>query len=124
MNGKKLNEVGLSNVRLAEDASWALYGGWDLAEIVEVEADRLKYQVRSGEISINELRAGVIWANALDKEAVESHGADLTHGDQRKERTVRRLMHSAGRSALEDLKNKRRRIIAQVACKQAQNLVQ
>lgn len=124
MNGIKLTEVGLSDVRWAEEACWAVYGDWDLAEVAEEEADQLRRQVLMGAISIDELRAGVTWVNALDKEAVEMYGSDLTQGEQRAERTARRLMHMAGRAALEDLKNNRRRLIAQVACKQAQNLVQ
>ena len=76
------------------------------------EAEKLKCQVMSGAITIDELRGGVCWANALEKEAVEMYCADLSIGDQIQERVARRLMHLAGATALKGLRSRRLRTIA------------
>ena len=114
MKEGQLIEVALAEVRWADDAQWALYGDWDLSQIAEEEAENLRQQVISGALNINDLRAGVAWANALDREAFEQYGSDLRTGDQVAERTARRLMHLAGRSALNGLRNSRLRTLAQV----------
>jgi hypothetical protein len=111
-NKTKLVEVGLEDRRWAEDAYWALHGEWDLTEIAQEEASNLQGQVLSGAITIDELRGGVRWANALEKEAVEMYGADLSIGDQIQERVARRLMHLAGATALKGLRSRRLRTIA------------
>ncbi len=111
-NKTRLVEVGLEDGRwTAEDAHWALNGDWDLSEVAQDEAEKLKCQVMSGAITIDELRGGVRWANALDQEAVEIYGSDLGCGEQVAERVARRLMHFAGRSALRSLRNKRLRVL-------------
>lgn len=124
MDNEKLTVIGLTKSQWAEDAIGVVNENWDFARIVEEEAVRIQQQVLRGLLTIDDLRACVCWANALDKEAVEAYGADLTKGDQQAERTARRMMHLAGRTALEGLKSSRKRLIAHVACKQAQNLVQ
>ena len=124
MNNEKLTNVGLTESQWVEDATGVVNDNWDFARIVEEEAARIQRQVLRDLLTVDDLRALVCWANALDKEAVEAYGADLTQGDQQAERTARRMMHLAGRAALESLKSSRKRLIAHVACKQAQNLVQ
>ncbi|MFO0970836.1 MAG: hypothetical protein U0520_00585 [Candidatus Saccharimonadales bacterium] len=112
-NKTRLVEVGLEDGRwTAEDAYWALNEGWDLSEMAQDEAEKLKCQVMSGAITIDELRGGVRWANALEKEAVEMYCADLSIGDQIQERVARRLMHLAGATALKGLRSRRLRTIA------------
>lgn len=124
MNNEKLVEVCLTDKRWVNDVYGIVNEGWDLVGIAEEEAERLRLQVLYGGITIDELRAGVAWVNALDKESVELYGADVMQGDQRAERIARRLMHLSARSAYKDLKTNRKRQIARVACKHTQNLVQ
>lgn len=112
MSDRKLIEVGLADERWSEDAHWAVNNQWNFVEATEQDAELLRDQVLNGEITIQELRQGVVWANALDQEAVEMYGADLTFGEQQQERAARRLMHMAGRNALSGLRNARLRSVA------------
>lgn len=77
-------------------------------DVVEVHMLAIAKMVCVGELEVNELRQGVIWASALDREAVESVGADINTGPWRHERMARRVMHHAGRTALERVKNERK----------------
>jgi len=112
MSDRELIEVGLSDDRWADDARWAVYGQWDLVEIAEEGSRVLREQVLNGAITVQDLRDGVKWANALDREAVELYGSDLTSGGQQQERVARRLMHMTGRAALHNLRNQRLRTVA------------
>jgi hypothetical protein len=108
---KRLADVASQDERWVYDAEWAAAADWDMNVIAEDEAVRLRRQVLEGQISLSELRAGVVWANALDREACELYGADFRSGAQVAERVARRHMHLAGRLALRDLKSSRLRII-------------
>lgn len=88
-----------------ESAQAVLTGGEDIKTEIELGSDRLVHDVRLGSLSVGDLRAGVVWANALDAEAVRAHGADIEAGEDTEERTARRIMHLAGRTALEQVKN-------------------
>lgn len=121
---KQLIEVALTDTRWADDARWAIHNDWNLVDIANEEAARLIEGVAQGSLAIGDLRAGVVWANALDREAVELYEADLMAGEQRAERVARRLMHMAGRMALNAVKSRERRLIAQVTCNRGQSLVQ
>lgn len=114
MGRNELTEVGLADAHWAEEAAWAIQGGWELTLAAENDALRLRGHVLAGVITLDQLRGGVAWANALDQEAVERYGADLSVGEQQAERVARRMMHLAGRSALNGLKNNRLRTIAAV----------
>ncbi|MGZ6005344.1 MAG: hypothetical protein ACXWLH_04305, partial [Candidatus Saccharimonadales bacterium] len=59
--------------------------------------------------------AGLVWANALDKEAVEafSQNIDMSEADVL-EAKARRLAHHAGRRALSQVKSAHRRLIYEV----------
>ncbi len=84
-------------------------GEWTIEEWVQFNADRLIDRVLAGECSLNDLRGGVAWANALDLESV-SMGVDLHADDEDgKEALSRRLVHHAGRLALNSLKSHRKR---------------
>lgn len=115
MTESRLAEVALTDVRWEDDARWAIHGDWDLDTIAEEEAEKLRAQVVTGELALEDLRAGVAWANALDREAVAVYGSDLNLGAQQAERTARRLMHIAGRSALKGVRNERLRASAHAA---------
>lgn len=104
-----LIEVAQKDQKWSHDAEWAVAGNWDMNVIAEEEAWRLQQEVIKGEISLKELRLGVVWANALDREAVEVYGSDLKQGEQAVERFARRHMHLAGRLALTRLRNARLR---------------
>lgn len=96
-----------------ESARGVLTDGWDIKAEVEYFATQLAGEVCRGFVSVEELRGGVSWVNALDKEATERFGSDLSVGDFKFERTTRRIMNHAGRMALEQVNNKSKRIILQ-----------
>lgn len=124
MEHKLLQEVAVAEYRWAEAAHGIISDNWEIEEVVREEAELIRDQVVKGSVSMDELRGGVTWANALDRESIEKYGAGLPEGAQAVERTARRVMHLAGRSALNSLKNRNRRLIAHVACNQQRNLVQ
>lgn len=103
----KLTEVAATDSRYQEEAHGVVFESWDMDCIIEESAQTLRAQLLNGHITVDELRLGVIWANALDKEAVELYGSDFTTGEERVERAARRIMHLAGRGALMDFRNKR-----------------
>ncbi len=105
----KIEEWSISIEQWRESARGVLTDDWDLQSEVELHADQLVSQVYRGVMTIRQLRAGVIWANALDSEATERQGSDLAQGDFVFERTARRIMHHAGRTALEQVKNQQKR---------------
>lgn len=123
MSKKTLSEIAMIDDRW-KDAAQSIITGHSLIEsLVQEEAVALKHRVLESDITMAELRGGVAWANALDYEAVELYGTDLLQGEQYYERTARRVMHLAGRLALNTLKNNHRRTIAHVVGKRMQNLV-
>lgn len=124
MERKFLQEVAVAEYRWAEAAYGIITDNWEMEGVVREEAELIRTQVLRGSVSLDELRAGVAWANALDRESIETYGAGLPEGAQAVERTARRVMHLAGRSALNGLKSRNRRLIAHVACNQQRNLVQ
>ena len=115
MTKRRLTEIALMDARWEDDARWAVHGNWDLHMIAEEEAAKLRTQIVNRELNLKELRAGVAWANALDRESVEVYGSDLSIGEQKAERAARRLMHIAGRSALDGVRNERLRSLVHVA---------
>lgn len=106
---KGLVEVISTDTRWQEDVRWMISGQWDIDSVIEEETNWLKAQVLGGVVTLSELRAGVKWANALDQEACDMYGADLTQGAQVAERLARRIVHHAGRGALGSLRSKRHR---------------
>jgi len=73
--------------------------GCDIKDQVAYCASGLIYQVLHATCTIDELRGGLRWANALDAEAVRL-GIDLTARGDGTEALARRIAHHAGRSAL------------------------
>lgn len=74
-----------------------------IQEEVERNAVLLGQELGAGVFAMDDLRKGVRWANALDAEAVRLHGSDTSVGDEQQfERTARRVMHLAGRAALNE----------------------
>jgi hypothetical protein len=87
----------------------------DMTEQVEYFSERLVDAVCFGATEVNELRGGVSWANALDKEAVELlNSEDEILLADRVEATARRLVHHAGRIALQQVKTDHRRSILRI----------
>jgi hypothetical protein len=103
-----LEEFALSDSRWDEAARGVVDLQWELSEQVEIETELLARNVLSGAVKVGELRGGVLWASALDREAVEVYGSDLAEGAQQYERTARRIMHHSGRMALAALKTSRK----------------
>lgn len=111
ISNKEVEHVALLEQRWRESAVGVMTDGWDIEEESQYLAKVLVSSVMRGVVTVDELRGGVAWVNALDAEASTRQSADITEGDYRWERTARRLMHQAGRLALDDLKNKRKRTI-------------
>lgn len=97
-----------------ESARGVMTDGWEIAEVTDLLATNLVNQVINGRIDLEELRSGVVWASALDAEATQRQSAILDVGDYRFERTARRIMHHAGRTALEQVKTRHKRTILSV----------
>ena len=108
---KKIEHVALLEQCWRESAVGVMTDGWNIEEEEQYLSKILVSRVVRGAVTVDELRGGVAWASALDAEASSRQSSDLTEGDYRWERIARRLMHQAGRLALDDLKNKRRRTI-------------
>ncbi len=113
----KIEEWGVGEYAWAESVDGITVDGWQLETEVELHAHRLARSVCSEQISVKDLWRGVRFANALDREAVEVYGADLSDGEQQKERIARRLMHHAGRQALLLIKDETRRVIYRISHK-------
>lgn len=97
-----------------ESARGVLTDGWDMRDIIELHADELVGQVCRGSVTIKQLRAGVKWANALDEEVVKHQDVELINGKYVFEFTARRIMHHAGRMALEQVKSQSKRTVLTV----------
>lgn len=104
----------ISHDNWCESARGVITDGWEIDEVSEVLAHDIMNKILRKEISIDQLRQGVVWANALEEEAQICYGSDLTIGDFKFERTARRIMHHAGKLALDQVKNRRRRTIMSV----------
>ncbi|HLC91475.1 MAG TPA: hypothetical protein VJC09_00305 [Candidatus Saccharimonadales bacterium] len=81
--------------------------GRDLEEEAERQGKTLTEKLIAGEVSIADLRRGISWVNALDKEVVETIDSpieELGHQD-RLEATARRLAHSSGKAALHEVRS-------------------
>lgn len=72
---------------------------------VRAYATEIVVDVLYGDITVHELRGGVRWANALDREATQY--ADTFSAV---EQTARRITHHAGRMALGHVKTESRRV--------------
>jgi hypothetical protein len=107
-NGKKLSECATQNCLWRESAE-AVMDGADFDKEVEYLSERLIYAVHQGAITVRQLRLGISWANALDKEAVQTYGSDL-EGEQQVERTARRIMHHAGLVAFGEVRSPIKRL--------------
>ncbi len=114
VNQNSIENWAVSSQVWRESARGVMTDGWDTQETIEFLANYLINQVMTTKISLNELRAGVAWASALDAEATEKQSASLNEGDYRFERTARRIMHHAGRTALEKVKNRHKRLVLQI----------
>lgn len=97
---RDLTHVAMQDARWADAAEGIVLWEWDQKVIVAEEAQILVDAVTSGRISVHELRGGVCWANALDAEALRLYGVNVKEGEERLERTARRVMHHAGKKAL------------------------
>lgn len=119
----KIHEWAVNQEYYGESARAILTADWSFDHEVEVFSQELIGQVLDKSLTVSDLRAGVIWANALDAEAVEAYGPDATTGEAAHERMARRLIHHAGRTALEAVGTESKRIILSVRRRQ-KNLVQ
>lgn len=102
-------EIAVQMQRWEGVAETVMDGKLSLDGCVNEHAYRLKLQVAEGKVSVDELRAGVAFANVLDKESAQQHGADLRTGAECISRTAVRIMHQAGRTALKDLNREKQR---------------
>lgn len=102
-NERILNESGI-NSKWTEAAREMLAFDCGLREQTEYYSQRLISSVINGHISIEELRAGVAWANALDREIVERcDDIESLGSEDRIEAFSRRIAHHSGRIALKQV---------------------
>ena len=113
-NQKQIENCAVNSQVWRESARGVMTDNWDFQETTEFLADYIVNQVMSSKIGLNDLRAGVVWASALDAEATERQSASLSEGDFKFERTARRIMHHAGRMALDKVKNRHKRLVLQI----------
>ncbi|GEM_PF-3016710 len=113
-DNEHLTEVAVQYERWREAAEGVVNLGWETHDIVEEEAAHLTRAVICGHIAVADLRHGVQYASALDVEAVKRYGSDITTGEERVERTARRIMHHSGRTALSAVKTSSKRVTMQV----------
>lgn len=104
----KLIETAANEAQWLESAQGVVMDDWVIEDEVERASQIITNQIVKGMISVTDLRRGVAWANALDAEAVRAYGSDISEGEERLERTARRIMHLSGRAALENVKSRRR----------------
>lgn len=96
---------------------------WSLASEAELHGKVLSDGVVAGQLSVEDLRGGVVWANAHDREATMVLGAcaaDAIHVDDQIEATARRLAHHSGKWALQQTGTEIRRLGYQARNRQAQ----
>lgn len=95
----QIHMVAVAEARYATAADRIICQDSSLAAEVGYEAARLVLGVLREEISVQDLRLGVRWANALDHEV--SCATDMV---DHREFTARRIMHQSGRAALSRVK--------------------
>lgn len=103
-----LAELASAHALWREAAEDIVHWGIDMEDVVADEATRLVSAVKSGYVVVDELRQGVAYANALDGEASRLIGSNITIGPERIERTARRVMHHAGRTALKKVNTRQK----------------
>ncbi len=96
-NERILADAMILDHRWADAARDVVVWGWDIDD----QAQHHSWQLRR-EVTREELRGGVVWANALDREAFERSGGDLATlgSEDHLEAIARRIAHHAGRFAL------------------------
>lgn len=87
-----------------------LANDWELEAQAEEYGMSLARQVTQGSLAAGDLRAGVCWANALDREvvALSSTSAETLGQADHLEATARRIAHHAGRYALGKVGSRKR----------------
>lgn len=82
---------------------------WELDDHAEYHGRLIVDQLLDGKMTVPELKGGIAWVNALDKEiALTTAGPIEEFGpDDRLEATAVRLAHHAGRFALQEVKSSR-----------------
>lgn len=106
----EFEKIALRDEQWRTAAMSVLYEGEVFEEVVAIHAAELQARVLARESgALKELREHVGRASMLDAEAVNLFGADVKEGNFQHERMARRIMHHAGRTALEGVKSKRRR---------------
>lgn len=104
-----------------EAASQILTDGRNLKDETVVHGEYLSRLVIERNLEVSELRKGVVWANAHDREAVQLlrniSDQDLAYADKL-EVAARRLAHHSGRVALSNVGSNSRRAVYNVRCYQ------
>lgn len=110
MTERKLQDAMAEHSQWQEAAQEMLAEGWDIDVQAEYYGIGLTNRVIRGRLTVDDLRAGVTWANALDGEANAVAGGDInTLGEaDHLEAAARRIAHKAGRLALNRVKSERR----------------
>lgn len=108
-NQQKLDHVMLAT-EWGEAAREMKNWQWDLAEEATLHGQELVRRVLAKTCTVQSIRGGVLWTNALDAEAVKL-GVSIEEASQDGiEALARRLAHHAGLSALKAVGSKTRLI--------------
>ena len=121
-NSKIIENWAVQNKLWRESSRGVLTDNWDIEEVTELLASKLVSQVIIGNMNLSDLRAGVAWASALDAEASQRQSAELDVGDYKFERVARRIMHHAGRTALDQVKSRHKRMILSIGYRKKEML--
>ncbi len=124
METNNLVEIAIRDERWRLAAERVLSGEVELEVVIDAEASATLGEVLGGQLQVEDIRRCVKLANALDHEAVQRYGSDCTTGLQAEERTARRIMHHAGRTALEPVRTQSRYIVRRLEWNRQTNLVQ
>lgn len=104
-----LKEVALEHSDYSLDIA-----GLDIASATTILADTWSQSVLGGNLAPQDLRAGLAWLRALDAEACVMYGSDLGNGAQVAERYARRVLHHAGKLAVDNVGTADARFLYQI----------
>lgn len=104
-----LKEVALEH----SDYSWDI-AGLDFVLATTILADTWSQSVLDDNLAPRDLRAGLAWLRALDAEACVVYGSNLENGAQVAERYARRVLHHAGKLAVDNVGTTDARFLYQI----------
>lgn len=110
---RKIEDVIVNEQHWGMEAQEMLDWDWAIKDHAEYCATGLVNKIIRGQLTVDELRGGVAWANALDSEATAVIAEVDVIGEQdRLELAARRLANKSGRLALKQVGSERKLYVA------------